>query len=165
MKRTPPLLPLHCYSYYVVLLFYNQLLATNPASQVANLLPDGWHMCYLGSHEQACGRVVHGSEELVGRVMEEPAGSITTGLFGYLLHRRAVEKLLGRGGVFPLRWQVDVAISKIDLPAGSRFTVGAESPLVRSPKSEEGACDTDVQILGPRGVQAHRSMPKGMMLL
>ena len=62
-----------------------------------------------------------------------------------------------------LRRQVDVALSRRAWPPGSRFAVPAARPLLGAPRSEEAACDTDVQTLGRAGERAHADMPRSMV--
>jgi hypothetical protein len=89
-----------------------------------------------------------------------------TGLFGYLLRKAGARQLLGASGaVFPLHHQVDVALSRRAWPPGSRFAVPAARPLLGAPRSEEAACDTDVQTLGAPGKLAHDELLEGMLTL
>lgn len=125
-------------------------------------LPAKWHVVFLGYHESS-GRVLAPQER--PQIIELPPGPAVTGLFGYLLHRRGASALLIPGAVFPLRHQVDVAVSQHTWPAKSRFVVSPQAVLVASPKSEEGACDTDVQTLGPPSKRAHANLPKTMLVL
>ena len=64
-----------------------------------------------------------------------------------------------------LRRQVDVALSRRAWPPGSRFAVPAARPLLGAPRSEEAACDTDVQTLGAPGKLAHDELLEGMLTL
>ena len=64
-----------------------------------------------------------------------------------------------------LRRQVDVALSRRAWPPGSRFAVPAARPLLGAPRSEEAACDTDVQTLGAPGKLAHDALLEGMLTL
>jgi len=131
-----------------------RLLAQLPAAT--------WHVVFLGYHESS-GQLLAASQP--PRLMELPKGPAVTGLFGYLLHRRGAHALLEPGAVFPLRHQVDVAVSQYAWPAASRYVVDPQAVLLASPKSEEGACDTDVQTLGQPTKRAHASMPRSMLLL
>ena len=69
------------------------------------------------------------------------------------------------GGLFPLRHQVDVAVSQMAWPPGSRFAIHPEAVLLTSPKSEEGKCDTDIQTLGKPSEMAHAQLPRNMLRL
>ena len=84
------------------------------------------------------------------------------GLFGYLLKRSAAAALLRDTKVYPFRRQVDVALNARPWPKGARFALHP-AVLLTSPKSEVGACDTDVQTLGSPDREAHRLLPKSMM--
>ena len=90
-----------------------------------------------------------------------PADATITGLFGYLLRRSAARALLEEGKVFPLRNQIDVAM-KSHAWRGGRYGTHPECSLLASPRSEDGACDTDVQTLGKADVLAHTSLMDGM---
>ena len=90
-------------------------------------------------------------------------GTTLTGLFGYLIHKKAATALLNGTSVFPLRHQIDVAMSMHPWPRGSRWAVMSEGSLIISPKSEVGKCDTDVQTLGSPKVEAHERMPNQML--
>ena len=126
-------------------------------------LPSTWHVIFLGYHESS-GRLLAASHR--PRHMELPRGPAVTGLFGYLVHRRGAHALLQpEAGIFPLRRQVDVAVSQYPWPTQSRFVVDPQAVLIASPKSEEGACDTDVQTLGKPHESAHAAMPSSMLLL
>ena len=48
-------------------------------------------------------------------------------------------------------------------PRGARFAIDPEAVLLTSPKSEEGACDTDIQTLGRPSEQAHAELPRDML--
>lgn len=125
---------------------------------VLKTLPSTWQICYLGFHESA-GTLVRAHE--TPRVMELPPRQAVTGLFGYLLRRDAAAKLIK--SVFPLRYQVDFAMCQShSWGANTRFVLNPSATLVTSPKSEEGACDTDVQTLGDPRREAHRAMPPNM---
>ena len=123
-------------------------------------LPATWQLCFLGYHEST-GQLLCPAD--VPRAVEVPKQVAVTGLFGYMLTRSAASALLR--AVFPLRCQVDVALNMHPWPSGARFACAPDAVLLTAPKSEEGACDTDVQTLGPPGEEAHRSLPKGMMRL
>jgi GR25 family glycosyltransferase involved in LPS biosynthesis len=125
-------------------------------------LPRTWQICYLGFHESS-GELLTPPTGL--GIMEIPKGSCVTGLFAYLLHRRAAEALLRERPIFPLRYQIDVALSQYTWPPSSRFAVRPEGVLVTSPKSEVGKCDTDVQTLGQTTRMAHAKMPRSMLKL
>ena len=45
---------------------------------------------------------------------------------------------------------------------GGRYGAHPECSLLASPRSEDGACDTDVQTLGKADVLAHTSLMDGM---
>ena len=68
---------------------------------------------------------------------------------------------LEEGKVFPLRNQVDVAMKAHDW-RGGRYGAHPECSLLASPRSEDGACDTDVQTLGKADVLAPTSLMDGM---
>jgi len=112
-----------------------------------------WRLCLLGSHELGttlCSR----RATLASRDLQQ--GQLSTGLFAYLLHRRALPLLLSASrGAFPLAEQLDVALSSLEWGHCSRFTVG--TALVASPPSQEG--DSDVQLLGDPGARVHASLP------
>lgn len=112
-----------------------------------------WRLCLLGSHELGstlCSR----RATLASRDVQQ--GQLSTGLFAYLLHRRALPLLLSAiTGAFPLAEQLDVALSSLEWGHCSRFTVA--TALVASPLSQEG--DSDVQLLGDTGARAHASLP------
>jgi len=119
-------------------------------------LPRSWMMCYLGYHESS-------SELLPARsspTLMEPTGEGSlTGLFGYLMRKSAAKTLLEDETLFPLRHQIDVALAQRKWPKGSRFALAPDAVLLTSPRSEDGACDTDVQTLGEPGVVAHSQVP------
>ena len=121
-------------------------------------LPPSWKFCYLGYHESS-GDLLRASDP--PRLVEVPADATITGLFGYLLRRSAARALLEEGKVFPLRNQVDVAMKSHDW-RGGRYGAHPECSLLASPRSEDGACDTDVQTLGKADVLAHTSLMDGM---
>ncbi len=126
--------------------------------EVLRSLPPTWQICYLGYHESSgklCGRAR--PPELI----DLPRHAAVTGLFGYLLRRDAAVALLR--SVFPLRHQVDFALGGHGWSAGQRFVLNPQAVLITSPKSEEGACDTDVQTLGHPSKEAHVAMPKSMV--
>ena len=101
-----------------------------------------------------------------GAATEVHADEGLTGLFGYLIRRGAAAQLSAPDGdVFPLRHQIDVALSRRAWPAATRFAVPAARPLVGAPRSEDGPCDTDVQTLGKPGAKAHGSLPEGMLTM
>jgi hypothetical protein len=91
--------------------------------------------------------------------MEATDEGLITGLFGYLLRRTAAAALLQDATLLPLRHQIDVALSQRGWPRSSRFALAPGGVLLSSPRSEEGACDTDVQTLGRPGVRAHAQLP------
>lgn len=104
-----------------------------------------WRLCLLGSHERSDAPLLARRARL--SLCELEQGQSSTGLFGYLLHRRALPLLLG-GGVFPLREQLDVALSTgLEWGHGARWE--AVPPLLTAPRSEAEGHDTDVQILEP----------------
>lgn len=104
-----------------------------------------WRLCLLGSHERSDAPLLARRARL--SLCELEQGESSTGLFGYLLHRRALPLLLG-GGVFPLREQLDVALSTgLEWGHGARWE--AVPPLLAAPRSEAEGHDTDVQILEP----------------
>ncbi|KAL1524133.1 hypothetical protein AB1Y20_019042 [Prymnesium parvum] len=129
-------------------------------NKVFAALPSTAQICFLGYHEST-GHLLQprASPSLV----EIPGQSAITGLFGYLLHRRGAEALLS--SVFPLRYQVDVAVAVRGWAPGTRYAVSPDAVLITSPKSEVGRCDTDVQTLGPKGVSAHDRFPTNMLRL
>jgi hypothetical protein len=112
-----------------------------------NILPTHWQVCYLGSHEH--NRIV----KLGGtrpRVNAVPSHVPVTGGFAYLINRKGARTL---EGLFPLTEQWDVAASNIEWGHMTRFAVGPEmrsasitDPLFTAPRSEEGRCDSNVQV-------------------
>ena len=136
-------------------------LAPNFCAQLRRVLrdlPPSWKFCYLGYHESS-GDLLRASDP--PRLVEVPADATITGLFGYLLRRSAARALLEEGKVFPLRNQVDVAMKSHDW-RGGRYGAHPECSLLAPPRSEDGACDTDVQTLGKADVLAHTSLMDGM---
>jgi GR25 family glycosyltransferase involved in LPS biosynthesis len=125
-------------------------------------LPNTWHIVFLGYHESS-GRLLPVKQS--PRHFEQPPAMCLTGLYAYLLHRRGAQALLQPQAVFPLRHQVDVAVSLYPWPAGSRFILDPQAVLAACPKSEDGACDTDVQSLGKPTERAHAAIPQSMMLM
>ena len=108
-----------------------------------------WRLCLLGSHE--CGDTLL-AQNARASLVELQQGQFSTGLFGYLLHRRALPQLRG---AFPLHEQLDVALSTtVEWGHGARWE--ARPPLLTTPRSE-ALRDTDVQIL--------ETQPGGMMQL
>ena len=139
-------------------LFVQKLLA------LVRQLPSSWEVCWLGYHESS-GTLLPAAAppafvELASRVA-------ITGLFGYVLRRSAAARLLhSSSGVFPLRHQVDVVLCAARLGPATKFAVPADAVLLAAPKSEEGACDTDVQTLGEPRARAHDQLPsRGMLRL
>jgi GR25 family glycosyltransferase involved in LPS biosynthesis len=106
-------------------------------AKLMRMLPSTWQLCFLGYHESS-GKLLSASAE--PRVMELPAGACVTGLYGYLIHKRGARTLLADNALFPLRHQVDVAVSQLAWPRGARFAVDPAAVLLTSPKSEEGKC-------------------------
>ena len=105
-----------------------------------------WRLCLLGSHERSGAPLLARSARLSLRELEQ--GQSSTGLFGYLLHRRALPLLLDGDAVFPLREQLDVALStRLEWGHGARWE--AVPPLLAAPRSEDEGHDTDVQVLEP----------------
>ena len=131
-------------------------------SIVLRTLPQSWCVCFLGFHEST-GQLLPRSKPPA--VMELPNGACVTGLYGYIISRRGAQALLGGNALFPLRHQVDVAVSRQPWPKGTRFCIDPKGVLLTSPKSEEGACDTDIQTLGAPLEKAHRELPKSMIRL
>ena len=125
-------------------------------------LPPTWHVCFLGYHEST-GVLLPAAEP--PKLLELPNGVTLTGLYAYLIHRRGAKALLSNKELFPLRMQVDVALSRLAWPPGTRFALDPSGVLVTSPKSEEGACDTDIQTLGARDEAAHAKLPSTMLRL
>lgn len=135
--------------------------------EVLDALPRTWQLCYLGYHETG-GDVPLASEWAGGAaaVTEVHSDEGLTGLFGYLIRKGAARQLAApNGDVFPLRHQIDVALSRRAWPAATRFAVPAARPLIGAPRSEDGACDTDVQTLGKPGAKAHDALPEGMLTM
>lgn len=135
--------------------------------EVLDALPATWQLCYLGYHETG-GDVPLASEWAGGAqaAAEVHSDEGLTGLFGYLIRKSAARQLTApQGDVFPLRHQVDVALSRRAWPAATRFAVPAAKPLIGAPRSEDGACDTDVQTLGEKGAKAHGALPEGMLTM
>lgn len=92
---------------------------------LSSVLPKTWQLCFLGFHEST-DRLLARSE--APRVMEIPNGACVTGLFAYLLTRQGAQALLAHGtGLFPLRHQVDVAVSQHTWSAGCRFAVDPQA--------------------------------------
>ena len=135
---------------------------TAKLSKLLKLLPPTWHLCFLGYHEST-GKLLPASRE--PRLMELPQGAVITGLYGYLVHKRGAQALLAKSKLFPLRHQVDVAVSQLPWGRGARFAIDPEGVLLTSPKSEEGECDTDIQCLGHPSEMAHAQLPRTMMRL
>lgn len=129
---------------------------------VVRALPPSWQMCFLGYHESSGVLLPPGAPPTL---VEVPEGAVLTGLFGYLLSRAAAAELCADAQLFPLRRQIDVALALRAWPRGSRFAVAGGNCLLASPKSEAGACDTDVQMLGDPAREAHAALPRGMMRL
>ena len=127
--------------------------------RIIHQLPKTWQICYLGYHESN-GKLLGAFTPLV---IEITPPACVTGLFGYLIHKKAAAALLNGTSVFPLRHQIDVAMSMHPWPRGSRWAVMSEGSLIISPKSEVGKCDTDVQTLGSPKVEAHERMPNQML--
>ena len=131
----------------------------NQLRHVVRRLPRTWAICYLGYHESDNSLIPSGGYP----VMKEVQAAQLTGLFGYVVTRAAATELLADRALFPLRHQIDVALSKRNWPRGSRFALKIDEVLLTSPRSEDGACDTDVQTLGPPGVDAHANLPADML--
>lgn len=130
--------------------------------RVVRSLPSSWQFCYVGFHE-ASGCLLGGAERL--RFAELGPDESQTGLFGYMLRRSCAAELLACKETFPLRHQVDVQLGTRHWRVGSRFALSPEAVLVHSPKSEEGACDTDVQTLGHEAKRAHSGLLPNMLKL
>ena len=81
------------------------------------------------------------------------------------LDEAGAQALLAKSKLFPLRHQVDVAVSQLPWGRGARFAIDPEGVLLTSPKSEEGQCDTDIQCLGHPSEMAHAQLPRTMMRL
>ena len=129
---------------------------------IVRSLPPTWCVCFLGFHESS-GTLLHRSKP--PGVMEIPNGACLTGLYGYLISRRGAKALLAPKALFPLRHQIDVAVSQMPWPKGTRFCIDPNGVMLTSPKSEEGACDTDIQTLGRPREKAHADLPRTMMRL
>ena len=106
--------------------------------RIIQQLPASWQICYLGYHEST-GKVLGSFTPMI---MEVRSSAAITGLFGYLLHKRGAKPLLNGTSVFPLRHQIDVAMSMHPWPKGSRWALIPEGTIITSPKSEVGKCDT-----------------------
>ena len=130
--------------------------------RVVRSLPSSWQFCYVGFHE-ASGCLLGGSERL--RFAELGPDESQTGLFGYMIKRSCAAELLSCKEIFPLQHQIDVQLGTRHWRVGSRFALSPEAVLVHSPKSEEGACDTDVQTLGDDSKKAHNSLLPNMLRL
>jgi len=115
-------------------------------------LPSTWKLCWLGYHESS-GNLAPSDKRL--RFHELPEVEGQTGLFSYLLRRSTAIELLQDKDVFPLRHQIDVMLGWRHWGSGTRFALSPEAVLAHSPKSEDGACDTDVQSLGDTKTKAH----------
>mmetsp|Transcript_59749 Transcript_59749/g.129493 ORF Transcript_59749/g.129493 Transcript_59749/m.129493 type:complete len:217 (+) Transcript_59749:422-1072(+) len=129
-------------------------------SAVLSQLPATWQICYLGFHE-SLGKLV--SSTMTPAIVEIPGNAVVTGLFGYILRKSAARHLIQ--SISPLRYQIDVAVSCCDWPASSRFALSPDAVLLTSPKSELGACDTDVQTLGSATKSSHEHLPASMRVL
>ena len=129
---------------------------------IVRTLPSTWCVCFLGFHESS-GKLLHPAKPPA--VMPVPNGACLTGLYGYVVSRRGAKALLAARALFPLRHQVDVAVSQMPWPKDTRFCVDPNGVLLTSPKSEEGACDTDIQTLGRQSEKAHAALPRTMMRL
>lgn len=128
-------------------------------------LPSSWQVVFLGYHEST-GQLLPNGQRL--RFYELGVDESQTGLFGYLLRRGAAAELLRDRDVFPLKHQIDVQIGMRNWRALSRFALNPEAVLLASPKSEEGACDTDVQTVGehaPGSRPAHAAARAAKMLV
>ena len=130
--------------------------------RLLRMLPSTWCICFLGFHESS-GKLLRAEHD--PRIIEVPNGAVLTGLYGYVVHKRGAQALLKPGALFPLRHQVDVAVSQLPWPRGSRFAADPSAVLLTSPKSEEGACDTDIQTLGKQSEHAHAELPRSMLRL
>ena len=127
-------------------------------------LPSSWQLCLVGFHEST-GQLLLPGQRL--RLSELGPDEGQTGLFGYLLRRSAACELLGpHGEVFPLAHQIDVELGTRHWRPMSRFALSPEAVLVHAAKSEEAACDTDVQTLSiDRSKKAHVGMQPHMLVL
>ena len=127
-------------------------------------LPSSWQLCLVGFHEST-GQLLPRGQRL--RLSELGPDEGQTGLFGYLLRRSAASELLSaHGQVFPLAHQVDVELGTRHWRPMSRFALSPEAVLIHAAKSEEEACDTDVQTLSQdRTKRAHASMQPHMLVL
>jgi len=115
-----------------------------------------WRLCLLGSHETT-GKGLLGGRARVSLV-ELQQGQQSTGLFGYLVHRRALPTLLRTGAteaLFPLSQQLDAAIALQEWGHGGRFE--ARPALLTAPLSEESDDTSDVQIVAGVGPSRKRS--------
>lgn len=125
-------------------------------------LPSQWQFCYAGYHESS-GQLLAPDQRL--RVFELGLEEGQTGLFGYLLRRSAAADMLQARDIWPLAHQIDVQVGMRHWGPSSRFALNPEAVLIHSPKSEDGACDTDVQVLGDECKKAHAKMLPSMLLL
>ena len=126
-------------------------------------LPSSWRFCYLGYHESS-GAMLRNGQRV--RFAEVGIDETQTGLYGYLIRRAAAEGLLLKQKVvFPLRHQIDVALGHVSWPIGSRFILYPDAVMLDSPRSEDGACDTDVQTLGSEDKKAHGGLAGQKMLV
>ena len=96
-----------------------------------------WRFCLLGSHELG-QTLLSRRASLASRDLQQ--GQQTSGLFAYLLHRRALPLLLGPRGPFPLSEQLDMALCDLEWGHLARWTVAVA--LATSPPSQLG--DSDV---------------------
>jgi GR25 family glycosyltransferase involved in LPS biosynthesis len=70
-----------------------------------------WRFCLLGSHELG-QTLLSRRASLASRDLQQ--GQQSSGLFAYLLHRRALPLLLGPRGPFPLSEQLDAALCDLE---------------------------------------------------
>jgi len=130
--------------------------------QCVRRLPRTWAFCYLGFHEADEQLLPHGGMPSLREVGE---GATLTGLFGYLLTREGAAQLTRDTSLFPLRHQIDFALTRRSWPRGTRFTIDPANVLLKCPRSEDDDGNTDVQTLGEKDVDAHAHMPADMIKL
>ncbi|EOD26866.1 hypothetical protein EMIHUDRAFT_114922 [Emiliania huxleyi CCMP1516] len=125
---------------------------------VLRKLPLSWQLCYLGYHESSGELLPRDATFSSLQLLHTPFNCGNPTLPPRDI-TAAAEELLADPALFPLRMQVDVALGQRRWPRSSRFALSPDAVLLTSPRSEDGACDTDVQTLGERGVSAHAALP------
>lgn len=113
----------------------------------------GWRICYLGHHLRHVvdkGRAApHFPTARIGITAVPDSGYLSevTGCFAYLLRRAGADELLADRRLYPMSFQVDVALSKRGWAPDTRLWLsGGTVVLATSPRAEEGG-SSDVQIV------------------